>query len=155
VTLIAILLAGLTIQAGQTPQKAELSDTVFKNVKVLKGIPVDEFMDTMGMFASSLGYDCSSCHSPDIRTNREAFAVETPLVQRARGMITMMNAINRMYFRGEPRVSCFTCHRANYSPEVIPNLALQVTQRGVEPRGLGRAARESARLAAEIGRAHV
>ena len=43
---------------------------------MLKGIPVDEFMDAMGMFASSLGYDCSSCHSPDIRTNREAFAIK-------------------------------------------------------------------------------
>ena len=33
--------------AAEVPQ---LSDRVFKNVKVLKGIPVDEFMDTMGMF---------------------------------------------------------------------------------------------------------
>ena len=120
--MIAVLL--LALAAGQEPAP-QLSDTVFKNVKVLKGIPVDEFMDTMGMFASSLGYDCSSCHDAGIRTNRDAFAIETPAVQRARGMITMMNAINRMYFRGEPRVSCFTCHRANYSPEVIPNLALQ------------------------------
>src|SRR5262245_59668529 len=99
-------------QAGPAPNP-QMSDTVFKNVQVLKGIPVDEFMDTMGMFASSLGYDCSSCHSPEIRTNRDAFAVETPLIQRARGMITMMNAINRAYFRGEPHVSCFTCHRGN------------------------------------------
>src|SRR5215813_1423474 len=124
---LAIVLLGLvsiTGQAGQDPAP-QTSDTVFKNVRVLKGIAVDEFMDTMGMFASSLGYDCSSCHSPDIRTNREAFAIETPAIQRARGMITMMNAINRMYFRGEPRVSCFTCHRGNYNPEIIPSLALQ------------------------------
>src|SRR5438093_4629326 len=109
-TTITALLLGLSMAAGQAgpgqvasgrsapEQNPQVSDTVFKNVRVLKGIPVDEFMDTMGMFASSLGYDCSSCHSPDIRTNREAFAVETPLVQRARGMITMVNAINRNYF---------------------------------------------------------
>src|SRR5262245_36780220 len=110
---IAIVILGLvsiTGQAGQDPA-AQTSDTVFKNVRVLKGIPFDEFMDAMGMFASSLGYDCSSCHSPEIRTNREAYAIETPAIQRARGMITMMNAINRSYFRGEPRISCFTCHR--------------------------------------------
>ena len=144
-TTITVLLLGLAMTAGQTgpgqvapgrtgsEQNSQLSDTVFKNVKVLKGIPVDEFMDTMGMFASSLGYDCSSCHSPEIRTNREAFAVETPLVQRARGMITMMNAINRNYFRGEARVSCFTCHRGNYNPEIIPSLALQYGELKEDP----------------------
>jgi hypothetical protein len=86
---------------------------------------VDEFMDAMGMFAAALGYDCSSCHAPEIRTNREAFAVTTPLIQRARGMIGMMNTINRTYFGGQQRVSCFTCHRGNYRPEIVPNLALQ------------------------------
>jgi hypothetical protein len=77
------------------------------------------------MFAAALGYDCSSCHSPEIRTNREAFAVTTPAIQRARGMIAMMNTINRSYFGGEQRLSCFTCHRGHYRPEIVPNLALQ------------------------------
>ena len=147
-TTITALLLALSMAAGRAgpgqvasgrsapEQNPQVSDTVFKNVKVLKGIPVDEFMDTMGMFASSLGYDCSSCHSPEIRTNREAFAVETPLVQRARGMITMMNAINRNYFRGEPRVSCFTCHRGNYNPEIIPSLALQYGELKEDPNSL-------------------
>src|SRR5207245_4860002 len=147
-TTITVLLLGLAMTAGQTgpgqvapgrtgsEQNSQLSDTVFKNVKVLKGIPVDEFMDTMGMFASSLGYDCSSCHSPDIRTDRDAFAIETPLIQRARGMITMMNTLNRTYFRGEPRVSCFTCHRGNYSPEIIPSLALQYGELKEDPNAI-------------------
>jgi photosynthetic reaction center cytochrome c subunit len=134
-TTMAVLLMVLAAVAGQS-QNDQISDAVFKNVRVLKGIPVDEFMDTMGMFASSLGYDCSSCHSPDIRTNREAFAVETPLVLRARGMITMVNAINRSYFNGEPRVSCFTCHRGNYSPEIIPDLALQYGELKENPNAL-------------------
>ena len=73
---------------AQTGADAPLiSDAVFKNVQVLKGIPVDEFMDTMGMFASSLGFDCVSCHSGDIYTDRGAFAQTTPLIQRARQMI--------------------------------------------------------------------
>src|SRR5213592_1883079 len=147
-TTITVLLLGLAMTAGQdgpgqvapgrsgSEQNSQLSDTVFKNVKVLKGIPVDEFMDTMGMFASSLGYDCSSCHSPEIRTNREAFAIETPAIQRARGMITMMNALNRSYFRGEPRVSCFTCHRGNYSPEFVPSLALQYGEIREDPNAI-------------------
>jgi len=135
---IAFVLLGLlsmTGQAGPDPA-SQMSDIVFKDVRVLKGIPVDEFMDAMGMFASSLGYDCSSCHSPEIRTNREAFAIETPAIQRARGMITMMNAINRTYFRGEPRISCFTCHRGNYSPEIIPSLALQYGELKEDPNAI-------------------
>ena len=111
-------------QVGPEPG-APLSEQVFKNIQALKGIPVDEFMDTMGMFASSLGYDCSSCHDAEIRTNREAFAILTPAIQRARGMIAMMNALNRDYFGGQQRVTCFTCHRANYRPEVVPDLRLQ------------------------------
>src|SRR5258706_12320131 len=77
-------------QAGlaQTPQT---SDTVFKNVQVLKGIPVDQFMDAMGMFSASLGYDCSSCHSTDIHTDPAAFPITTPLLTKARPMIAMMN----------------------------------------------------------------
>jgi hypothetical protein len=102
-----------------------MSDQVFKNVQVLKGIPVDEFMDVMGMFSSSLGYDCSSCHSDAIHTDRSAFAVTTPAITRARGMMAMTANLNRMYFGGQPRITCFTCHRGNYRPENIPSLALQ------------------------------
>ena len=71
-------------QAGPPAQAPQMSDTVFKNVQVLKGIPADEFMDAMGMFASSLGFDCVACHSSDIKSDRAAFAIETPLIRRAR-----------------------------------------------------------------------
>jgi len=52
VTVAVFLLAVVSAGAQQNPQ---LSENVFKNVQVLRGIPVDQFMDTMGMFASSLG----------------------------------------------------------------------------------------------------
>ena len=112
-----VCLHGLSAVGQDRPVPGtETSDTVFKNIQVLKGIPVDEFMDTMGMFASALGYDCTSCHSPEVLQNREAFALATPQIQRARGMIAMMNTLNRSYFGGAQRVSCFTCHRGHYRP---------------------------------------
>jgi len=123
-TLAALVLSAAVATQAQAPAP-QMAETVFKNVQMLKGIPVDEFMDTMGMFAAALGYDCSSCHSKEIASNREAFAVATPLIQRARGMIAMTANLNRMYFAGQPRVSCFTCHRAKPLPENVPNLALQ------------------------------
>lgn len=124
---VFVCLLGLVSAAGQAgpDQTPQMSDTVFKNVRILKGIPVDEFMDTMGMFASSLGYDCTSCHDGGIRTDREAFAISTPSIERARGMITMMNTLNKSFFGGEPRVTCFTCHRGHYRPEVVPDFRLQ------------------------------
>jgi hypothetical protein len=131
---------GLVVSAqGQAaaPAAAPLSDQVFKNIQVLKGIPVDQFMDAMGMFSSSLGYDCSSCHSQDIHYDRAAFATTTPLITRARQMIAMMNGLNEANFGGRPRVTCFTCHRGNPSPEDIPSLALQYADVVDDPNSQG------------------
>lgn len=113
---------GSRLPAAQAP---ELAENVFKNIQVLKGIPADEFMDTMGMFASSLLYDCTGCHVQEILNDRSAFALATPRIQRARQMVVMVNAINKTYFAGQPRVTCFTCHRGDGAPEVIPDLAVQ------------------------------
>ena len=121
---VIVFLVSALCQTAQG-QKPQMSEDVFKNVQILKGIPVDEFMDTMGMFASSLGYDCASCHDEAISSDRAAFAITTPAIQRARQMILMMNGLNRANFGGDQRVTCFTCHRGNYRPETVPNLALQ------------------------------
>ena len=125
--LLNVSLLGLVSVAGQAapPQAPLMSENYFKNVQILKGIPVDEFMDTMGMFAASLGFECSSCHSPQLYNDRAAFAIATPQVQRARQMLVMMNTINKQYFGGQPRMSCFTCHRGQNRPGNIPSLALQ------------------------------
>jgi hypothetical protein len=110
-------------QAQEPPQP--MAENVFRNIQVLKGIPADEFMETMGMFASSLVYDCIGCHVEDILVRREAFAESTPRIQRARQMVVMVNALNKQYFAGQPRVTCFTCHRGSGFPEAVPDLRIQ------------------------------
>ena len=60
--------AGPAAGAAENPPKAE---AVFKNVLVLKGIPVDEFLDTMGMFAAATAKDCTG-HSPQIWSPRRS-----------------------------------------------------------------------------------
>jgi hypothetical protein len=121
---------------GTAPAAVPMSDQVFKNVQVLKGIPVDQFMDAMGMFSSSLGYDCSSCHSQEIHTDRAAFAITTPLITRARQMIAMVNGLNDANFGGRPRVTCYTCHRTSPSPEDIPSLAAQYADVVYDPNAM-------------------
>ena len=127
---IAMATVGLSGQAapaqaagGQAPQMAE---QVFKDVQVLKGITVDEFMDTMGMFAAATTKDCTGCHAPEVlSSSRDAFAISTPMIQRARQMTVMMNNINRLYFGNQRRVTCYTCHSADNFPQRVPNLAIQ------------------------------
>jgi hypothetical protein len=119
----SIALAARQAATADTPPLAE---TVFKDIRVLKGIPVDEFIDTMGMFAAATSKDCTGCHSPQILDGKlEAFAIETPMIQKARFMVGMVNAINRNYFGNQKRVSCATCHTNTSVPQNVPNMAIQ------------------------------
>jgi outer membrane lipoprotein-sorting protein len=107
---------------GDGPQT---TDTLFKNILVLKGMRIDTFFDAMGMFAASMGDDCTYCHSKKAVLDRDAFAEATPRIQRARQMIVMMQTLNKTYFGGEPKVTCFTCHRGAYTPANSPRFSLQ------------------------------
>lgn len=128
--IIIICLLGVAVNA-QTPAPAQasdkplMSDQVFKNVQVLKGIPVNEFMDTMGFFAASLGLNCVFCHTDESLEDWSHFADDVPRKKIARGMIAMVNNLNKNNFGGRRVVTCYTCHHGNERPKVIPSLAEQ------------------------------
>jgi outer membrane lipoprotein-sorting protein len=102
-----------------------MSEEAFKNIQVLRGIPVNEFMGTMGFFAASLGLNCTDCHTQESAGNWAKYADDTPLKQTARRMVIMMNAINRSDFGGVRMVTCYTCHRGVQHPDMIPSLQEQ------------------------------
>jgi hypothetical protein len=108
---------------GQSPeQKPPMAEDVFKNVQVLKGIPVDEFMSTMGVFSAALGMSCEDCHAAN-DSKWENYALDSsPKKLTARRMIGMMSAINKGYFGGRQVVTCYSCHRGGSPPKVTPNL---------------------------------
>src|SRR5438552_17234940 len=106
-------------------QKARMAEDVFSNIQVLKGIPVDEFMETMGFFSASLGLNCVDCHTPQSEGNWAHFADDTPLKQTARRMITMVGVMNKSNFGGARALTCYTCHRGDQRPKVVPSLAVQ------------------------------
>ncbi|HLH31288.1 MAG TPA: photosynthetic reaction center cytochrome c subunit family protein, partial [Terriglobia bacterium] len=116
------LFAGVHPAAAQQPQMAQ---DVFKNVQVLRDIPVDEFMDTMGFFSSSLGLNCADCHTHESEGNWAHYADDTPLKNTARRMVQLVTAMNRSSFGGARAVTCWTCHRGDQAPKTIPNLAIQ------------------------------
>src|SRR5215470_7381404 len=116
--------------AQQTAQRPLMAEEVFKNVQILKGIPVNQFMDTMGFFAASLGLNCVYCHVSESLENWDRFADDVPRKRMARSMILMVNDINKTRFGGRRALTCYSCHRGAETPRVIPSLA---DQYGVPP----------------------
>jgi hypothetical protein len=102
--------------AGRENEPAE---SVFKNIKIFKGVPAGRLVNIMNNgFGRSLGVTCGFCHVPgkwdlDDKENKNT----------ARLMFAMVQTINRDYLSkvpvdsGPPPVaSCFTCHRGNARP---------------------------------------
>ena len=103
--------------AGRETQPAE---SVFKNIKILKGVPAGRLVNIMNMgFGRSLGVSCGFCHTPgkwDLDDKEEK--------NTARLMFAMVQTINRDFISkvpvdsGSPRpvVNCMTCHRGMPRP---------------------------------------
>ena len=117
-------LIGAALAAAQTaPQEKPLmAEQVFKNVQALKGIPVDDFLETMGIMAAALQFDCSDCHV-GAGTDKVDWAADTPRKRMARTMVNMVATINRTNFGGRQMVTCWTCHRNRDKPLVTPVMA--------------------------------
>src|SRR5476649_714180 len=95
---LALSVAGFAKVTGQAapqggtqapPSPADgvvLSEQYFKNIQSLKGIPVDEFMDTMGMFAAATGMNCVDCHVGDAGGDWAKYADDTAFKRTTRRM---------------------------------------------------------------------
>ena len=119
---IVVLIGGAIARAQNAPQQGTLlSEQVFKNVQVLKGIPVDDFMETMGVMCASLQFDCSDCHA-NAGTDKVDWAADTPRKRMARTMVTMVKNINQTNFGGRQMVTCWTCHRNRDRPLTTPTM---------------------------------
>ncbi|HEY0511849.1 MAG TPA: c-type cytochrome [Thermoanaerobaculia bacterium] len=99
----------------------EPAETVFKNVRVLKGVPAGRFLDTMEGFSHALGTNCKKCH------DTENFASDDKEEKKtARGMVTMTRDINEKYIKTIPGmdqdsyVGCNTCHHGQSNPNARP-----------------------------------
>ncbi len=102
-TALGIAVACLTVAAPAVAQTAPqekplMVEDVFKNVQVLKGIPVNQFMDTMGFFAAALGLNCTGCHVNESLQDWQKFAEDVPRKRAARSMIRMVEAINKAQY---------------------------------------------------------
>ena len=122
-----VCLLGSVLAASQAPpqQTPQLSDQYFKNVVVLKGLPVDEFLDTMGMFSAATGLNCTDCHVDESGGSWERYADDNPLKLRTRQMMVMMTAIKLNY---QPRFSTYKVKNVGSQcllPAKFPPVALE------------------------------
>jgi hypothetical protein len=130
--LLVLLIAGICLatldrQTGtayaqaQSQARPQMSEAAFKNIQVLKGIPVDEFMGTMGLFSAALSVCCGDCHT-GAGTSNPKWEADPPRKIRARQMVAMVNKINMESFNGRQQVTCWTCHRGAQAPAQTPPL---------------------------------
>ena len=129
---VALISAGLAVAQPAAPDKPLLAEQVFKNIQVLKGIPVDDFMETMGIMTAALQFDCSDCHA-NAGTDRVDWAADTPRKRTARRMVAMVATINKDNFGGRQMVTCWTCHRNRDRPLVTPTMEAIYTTPSLEP----------------------
>jgi hypothetical protein len=126
--LFPLAAAGLVLAASVAmAQPAGAPAAQQRNLKVLPAdMPQAQLIDVMQSFNRALGVECSYCHVPgnfasDANGHKEV----------ARGMLRLTERLNRELLPeisglGEPRVSCFTCHRGAALPATAP---------GVQPAG--------------------
>src|SRR5712691_8927392 len=117
-----LLVVGLANGQTAPQEKPQMAEEVFKNIQVLRGLTVDQFMGTMGFIAAALSMNCSECHHTG---SAAEYAEDTPRKQTARKMILMVNALNKSNFGGKREVTCYSCHRSDARPKITPSLAEQ------------------------------
>ena len=120
-----VSLLGVALISAQTAPapRPPMAEEAFKNVQVLKGLPVNQFMETMGFFSASLGADCTFCHVAESGGSWAKYADDNAKKRMARRMVLMAAAINRDNFNGRQVVTCYTCHRGGNRPKVTASLA--------------------------------
>ena len=107
------------VLAGIAGREDLPADSVFRNIKILKGVPAGRLVRMMDMgYGRSLGVSCDHCHDTE---EWESDAKRPKEV--ARQMMTMMGTINRELLptienlkSERPIVNCTTCHRGSTKP---------------------------------------
>jgi hypothetical protein len=100
-------------------KETEPAEKVFKNIKVLNGVPAGRLLAMMNFgYARSLGVDCTHCHTPEKWESDEKAAKPV-----ARDMKLLADEINGRLLKNmkslgtrEAVVNCTTCHRGEIKP---------------------------------------
>ena len=100
---------------ANSANEAKKTEEVFKNIRVLKGIPADQLIPAMQFMTASLGVDCNYCHVEGHFEKDDKKPKQT-----AREMMQMMFDVNKSNFGGLREVTCNSCHRGAPKPAGAP-----------------------------------
>ena len=119
--------SSLDATATKSPagDSAKMTDEVFKNIQVLKGVPSEQLIPAMRFITASLGVKCEYCH---VEGHFEKDDKKPKKV--ARNMMKMMFALNKNDFAGNREVTCFSCHRSAAQPADVPAVGGETETRG-------------------------
>lgn len=102
-------------------REQEPADKVFKNIQTpfIKSLPAGRVLQVMNLaYSTSLGVNCTHCHTPDKWESDDKVAKQT-----TRDMAAMMGKINGELLKsipslkgGNPTINCTTCHRGQVKP---------------------------------------
>jgi hypothetical protein len=126
---IPIVIAAAVVPSAAGPQQPASAGATRPNLRVLQALPEAQLFLVMNLLANSLGVRCDYCHvqvNPDL--TRTPFNVggwvwasdDKPQKQKAREMMRMVIDLNAGHFRGETRITCYTCHRGTAQPARLP-----------------------------------
>jgi hypothetical protein len=112
-------------------QQAGSAGATRPKLEVLQSLPEAQLFPLMNLIATSLGVRCDHCHvqsNPDLsRTPANVGgwvwdSDEKLPKRRAREMMKMVVELNSSRFKGESKVTCYTCHRGATQPSRLPTL---------------------------------
>lgn len=107
--------------ASATPDATPATDTKpppdkkkkLENIKALpKSWSYEKVEKLMKTYERALGEECEFCHDED-----DYASDDNKHKKVAREMIEMQNALNRKYFKGQSKITCYTCHLGKKEPK--------------------------------------
>jgi hypothetical protein len=123
------LVAAHLLPSGNLPapqqQGEKTVEQTRKNIQVLKGLPDSQLFTVMNFIRTSLGVSCAYCHVNAGGDKWEWEKDDKPTKVTARKMMQMQFAINqgnKDIFGTTGGVTCYTCHRGQTKPAVMPML---------------------------------
>jgi hypothetical protein len=121
----------LLLPAAAAAQQPGSAGEKRPKLEVLQSLPEAQLFPLMNLVATSLGVRCDYCHvqaNPDLSQTPSnvggwVWDRDDKLPKRrAREMMKMVVDLNASRFRGETKVTCYTCHRGSAQPSRLPPL---------------------------------
>jgi hypothetical protein len=125
------IVAGLAVAPHALAQQPPPAGANRPKLRVLQALPESQLFPLMNLVADSLGVRCDYCHvqaAPDLAKTPSNVGGwvwdrdDKPAKATAREMMQMTIALNTGRFKGESRITCYTCHRGSTNPLRTPPL---------------------------------